>query len=103
MSQPVTVGEQSQSQHRVGGRAGDSTHGWRRSAAMVVCAAIVSSPVFLGATPPASAGLLSGLTCPVTGTVNNLVGVLTAGWDDGATTPPTTMASVDQSIGATQL
>jgi serine protease AprX len=50
--------------------------------------------------PPASAGLLSGLLCPV---VNTVGGVLNSGWDDGATTPPTTMSQVAQAIGASQL
>ena len=70
---------------------------------MMACAAVVSAPVVLGAMRPAAAGLLSGVTCPLTGTVNKLVGVLSAGWDDGATTAPTTMAQVVQAIGATQL
>jgi serine protease AprX len=54
----------------------------------------------VGAAPPASAGLLGSILCPVTGTLNQ---VLTAGWDDGATTPPTTMGQVDGAIGATAL
>jgi serine protease AprX len=49
--------------------------------------------------PPSSAGLLGNLLCPVT----NTLGVTSAGWDDGATTPPTTMAEVDQAIGASSL
>src|SRR5258708_3695042 len=49
--------------------------------------------------PPASAGLLGNLLCPIT----NTLGVTSAGWDDGATTPPSTLAPVEQSIGATQL
>ena len=57
------------------------------------------------AAPPASAGLLSGgllggLLCPVT---NTLTGVLSAGWDDGATTTPSTMSDVESVIGADQL
>jgi serine protease AprX len=48
---------------------------------------------------PVSAGLLGGLLCPVT----NTLGVTSAGWDDGATTPPTTLTQVEQAIGATQL
>jgi serine protease AprX len=48
----------------------------------------------------ASAGdLLGGLLCPVT----NTLGVTSAGWDDGATTPPTTLAQVRQVIGASSL
>src|SRR3977135_3306938 len=38
---------------------------------------------------PASAGLLGNLLCPVVNTLGRITG---AGWDDGATTPPTTMA-----------
>jgi serine protease AprX len=54
----------------------------------------------VGVAPPASAGLLGNLLCPVVTTVGN---VLTAGWDDGATTPPTTLTQVSQAIGAKQL
>jgi serine protease AprX len=54
-------------------------------------------------TAPASAdlfdGLLGGLLCPVT----NTLGVTSAGWDDGATTPPTTLGQVRQMIGASAL
>jgi serine protease AprX len=50
--------------------------------------------------PPASAGLLGNLLCPVVTTVG---GVLSAGWDDGATNPPSTMTQVAQAIGASQL
>ena len=52
------------------------------------------------AAPPASAGLLGNLLCPV---VNTVLGVTSAGWDDGVTTPPSTMTQVEQSIGATTL
>ncbi|MCU1461655.1 MAG: peptidase and in kexin sedolisin [Acidimicrobiales bacterium] len=54
----------------------------------------------VAAAPPATAGLLGSLLCPV---VNTLTGVLGAGWDDGANTPPTTMAQVEQAIGASSL
>src|SRR5579871_317396 len=68
-------------------------------------AALLSSVVAAGAltaanAPPAAAGLLSSVLCPVTGTLNQ---VLTAGWDDGAITPPTTMNQVDSAIGASSL
>ena len=52
---------------------------------------------------PAGASLLGGLLCPVTGTVNGLLGVVTAGWDDGATTPPVPLSQVAQAIGADRL
>ena len=50
--------------------------------------------------PPASAGLLGNLLCPVVTTAG---GILSAGWDDGATNPPSTMTQVAQAIGASQL
>ena len=52
-----------------------------------------------GRAAPASAGLLGNLLCPVT----NTVGITSAGWDDGATTAPTTLAQVNDVIGASQL
>jgi len=50
--------------------------------------------------PPTSAGLLGNLLCPVVTTAG---GILNAGWDDGATNPPSTMTQVAQAIGASQL
>ncbi len=60
-------------------------------------AAVLATATGLGAAP-ASAGLLGGLLCPVT----NTLGVTSSGWDDGATTPPTTLAQAEQAIGAPQ-
>ena len=67
--------------------------------------------VQLSATPPANASLLGGVTGTLTGTiggvvgtttnlVGGLIGVVTAGWDDGATTPPVTLSQVASAIGA---
>src|SRR5579864_1379815 len=71
--------------------------------AVLLGGGIVAGSLMATAAPPASAGLLSGLTCPVTGTLNQLVGVVTAGWDDGATTPPETLSQVADAIGASTL
>src|SRR4051812_12033946 len=60
--------------------------------------------------PAAHASLLGGLTGTlgntvgtVGATVNGLVGVVTAGWDDGVTTAPTQMSAVANAIGADRL
>ncbi len=96
--------ETPQPEHRVqrtGRATGLRTRGRapRRVAALLSGALTAVTVATIGAAP-ASAGLLSSLTCPVTGTLSQ---VLTAGWDDGATTPPTTMSQVDSAIGATSL
>ena len=67
----------------------------RRFAAVLVAvlAALVATA------PTANAGLLGGLL----GVVGSVVGVLTPGWDDGATTQPVSMATVAQAVGADQL
>ena len=68
---------------------------------MLTAAAVFDRPASAGLLGGSgSSGLLGGLLCPVT----NTLGVITsAGWDDGATTPPTTLTQVEQAIGATQL
>ncbi|HWW54190.1 MAG TPA: S8 family serine peptidase, partial [Acidimicrobiales bacterium] len=75
----------------------------RRAFAVVATAGLVGGGVVAVGTPPASAGLLGNVLCPVGGTVGQVLGVLSAGWDDGATTPPTTMAQVSNEIGASSL
>jgi serine protease AprX len=71
----------------------------RTGLAGIALIALVSVGV-TGAAPPASAGgLLGNLLCPVL----NTLGVTSAGWDDGATTPPTTMTQVAAATGATTL
>src|ERR1700680_831380 len=75
----------------------------RRALAVLVTAGLVGGGVVAVGTPPASAGLLGNVLCPVGGTVGQVLGVLSAGWDDGATTPPTTMAQVSSEIGASTL
>jgi serine protease AprX len=65
--------------------------------------ALAVAPVLglvMATAPPTSAGLLGNLLCPAVTTVG---GVLGAGWDDGATNPPSTMTQVAQAIGASQL
>lgn len=67
----------------------------------VLAGVAVASALAAGATAPlpAKASLLGGLLCPIT----NTLGVTSAGWDDGVTTPPTTMSQAEQAIGATSL
>ncbi|MDQ1375802.1 MAG: serine protease AprX, partial [Actinomycetota bacterium] len=48
---------------------------------------------------PAHAGLIGTVTAPVVG----LVDAVTAGWDDGVTTAPVSMATVANAIGADEL
>ena len=75
-------------------------HGPARSTAgrfVAVLVAVLASLVAVA--PTAHAGLLSG----VLGLVGNVVGVLTPGWDDGATTKPVSMTTVAQAVGADQL
>jgi serine protease AprX len=74
---------------------------WRgaRIGLAALTAAVLATGGLVGTAPRASASLLGNLLCPVT----NTLGVTSAGWDDGATTPPTTMTQVAQAIGATQL
>jgi serine protease AprX len=62
-------------------------------------AATLASGAAVAQSPPTQASLLGGLLCPVT----NTLGVTSAGWDDGVTATPTTMAQVDQAMGASQL
>jgi serine protease AprX len=69
-----------------------------RAGLVGLIAAALAGATLVAQASPTSAGLLSVL-CPVT----NTLGVTSAGWDDGVTTTPTTMAQVDQAIGAAQL
>jgi serine protease AprX len=64
---------------------------------LVAAGALTARPVSAGLL---GNGLLGNVLCPVT---NTLSAVTSAGWDDGATTPPTTLTQVEQAIGATQL
>ena len=50
--------------------------------------------------PPAHAGLIGGLLGTTVGLVDGVLGILTPGWDDGATTPPVKMSVVNDAIGA---
>ncbi|MFZ6002586.1 MAG: S8 family serine peptidase [Actinomycetota bacterium] len=51
----------------------------------------------------AGGGLLGGLLGGLVGVVDGLLGVVTAGWDDGATTDPTPMRDVTAATGAQQM
>jgi serine protease AprX len=53
--------------------------------------------------PQAHASLLGGVLGLVGGVTNTLVGVLTPGWDDGATTAPVSMSTVASAVGADRL
>ncbi|HEY2430561.1 MAG TPA: S8 family serine peptidase, partial [Acidimicrobiales bacterium] len=75
----------------------------RRWLAGVMSAGVVGGSMIFASAPPASASLLGSLLCPVTGTLNQVLGATTAGWDAGVTSPPTTMAQVADAIGATGL
>ncbi len=48
-------------------------------------------------------GLVGGLLGTTMGLVDGVLSIVTAGWDDGATTPPTPMTQVNAAIGADQL
>jgi serine protease AprX len=65
-----------------------------------VAVAFAAMLLFSGASAgSAHAGLIGTLTGPVTG----LLDVVTAGWDDGVTTAPVSMATVADAIGADDL
>src|SRR3982074_1280670 len=91
------MGKSERIQRRVFGRLGSSV------ATGLITLSLLTGLTVAGDALPASAGLLNGVLCPVTGTLHGLLGVVTAGWDDGATTPPATMSQVNDAIGATQL
>ena len=78
-------------------RAPRARRGARIAAAGVLATSLLAASAVTAR--PVSAGLLGNLLCPLT----NTLGVTSAGWDDGATTPPTTLAQVEQAIGANQL
>ena len=72
----------------------------RKGAAVAALSAVIAA----GApAQPAHAGLLGGLLGTVTGVVGGVVGILSPGWDDNATTPPTPMSDVTAAMGANRL
>ena len=73
---------------------------FRRTALRTVAVITVVCSLVLGSAAPASAGLVGGLLGTVTGVVGSVTGILTAGWDDGATTPPVRMSTVAAAVGA---
>ena len=72
----------------------------RKSAAVAALSATIA---VAGPASPAHAGLIGGLLGTVTGVVGGVVGILTPGWDDNATTPPTMMTDVTAAVGARSL
>jgi serine protease AprX len=52
---------------------------------------------------PAGASLLGGLLGTVTGVVGGVLGIVNAGWDDDAETPPTPIADVTNAVGANRM
>jgi serine protease AprX len=70
-----------------------------RTGLATLTAILVASMVLVAPASRASAAGLGSFLCPITSTL----GVTSPGWDDGATTPPTTMTEVEQAIGASQL
>lgn len=70
----------------------------RAGAATVALAAVVALQA-----PPAQAGLVGGVVDTTVGVVDGLVEVVTAGWDDGANTPPVPMSTVNEAINANSL
>ena len=71
----------------------------RKSLAVAALSAVFA----VGPAAPAHAGLIGGLLGTVTGVVGGVVGILTPGWDDNATTPPTPMGDVTAAVGARSL
>ncbi|MFP5326051.1 MAG: S8 family serine peptidase, partial [Acidimicrobiia bacterium] len=70
----------------------------RAGAATVALTAVVALQA-----PPAQAGLVGGVVDTTVGVVDGLVEVVTAGWDDGANTPPVPMSTVNEAINANSL
>ncbi len=70
-------------------------------------AAMTAALLLLPAPSPAQAattdGLLDGLLGTTTGLLGGVLNIVTAGWDDGATTSPTPMTDVTVAIGAQQM
>jgi serine protease AprX len=82
--------------------------------AIVTCTAVMSMGMPAHAATGGLGGLLTGLTGAVGSTLANttdavvsvvhaLSGILTAGWDDGATSPPTRLALVADAINADEM
>ena len=65
-----------------------------------IAIAALSAVVAVGAAQPAHAGLIGGLLDTTTDLLDATTGILTAGWDDSASTPPTPMSDVTAAVGA---
>ena len=82
---------------RVSGR-----RGIRRLARAGLTSIVLATSVAAQA-PPAHAGLLGGLIDTTVGLVDSTLGILTAGWDEGANTPPVHLSTVNDAISADNL
>lgn len=65
-----------------------------------LAAVLVTTVLVGGMAAPASASPVGDPSCPALSTLAQVTG---AGWDDGATTQPTTMTQAEQAIGAPSL
>src|SRR5579862_9020540 len=71
----------------------------RLIAGVVATALSAATLATAGAAAFAPAASAAGLACVAT----NTLGLTQPGWDDTATTPPTTLSQVEQAVGATSL
>ena len=83
-----------QSGERVSGRR--AIRRWARAGLTSI---VLATSVAVQA-PPAHAGLLGGLVDTTVGLVDSTLGILTAGWDEDATTPPVYMDIVNDAVSA---
>jgi serine protease AprX len=74
-----------------------------RSLSRLLSGLALSTAVVASSAAPAQAGLLGGLLDTTTGLLDNTLGIVTAGWDDGTTTQPVRMSTVAAAIGADDL
>jgi serine protease AprX len=72
-------------------------------AARLLVSLIAALSLMTATAAQAQAGLLSGVLGVVGGVTSTVVGVLTPGWDDGATTAPVSMSTVASAVGADKL
>jgi serine protease AprX len=75
---------------------------WGRKARRAFAVAALVGTATTASAAPAGASLLGGLLGTTTTLVGGVLGILTAGWDDGATTAPTPMSDVTAAVGATK-
>ena len=65
-----------------------------------VGALVAATALLLGSAAPAHAGLIGGLLDTTTGLLGSVTGILTAGWDDDAATPPVSLRTAAAAINA---